>query len=574
MKKLMALLIMVGVMVAKTPKKMTVSLKPAVKSATSVNANVDTKSWIPLLTEDFEAGIPGDWQVIDGNSDGVMWVAGTTGDLQGNDPPSYGTQYAYYSDDDAGSGSPQTPGEELISPSVDASSYTQVKIKYAWGYNDIGSNDWYKVEYSTDGGSTWNLINEYTADGSGWDSIVVSGSYSDVKVRFVYYETGSTWAWACAADNVSIEGWQALTHDVGVTAVSPSGMSAPGPQEVIVTVANFGSSDESNVPVWVKINGTPFNSPQYVDVNAGSSVDVSFGNYNFTEGSYTITAYTALTGDQYPGNDTMTVEYNATWWLQYDDGVVVNGWAWASGYDNRGWGMRFDLPAAGVQIDSVFVGLTNVSAGAKPLALVVYGDAGGQPNAGDVLWSKDTSLDAAVWSNWTGHVIYSDNFSVGSNTSIYYFWVDATGGDGQYLCIDAGLAMPSEYYWYLHNYPSPTFGQVNHGGDWFLRIHVNSASGLSEWIPYNPHKEILLSVKPSITTGGKVNVVLAVKDEVKVSVKVLDITGKVVATLYEGSIKGEKVISWNTASVKPGAYFIKVSTPYYTKVSSRVIVAK
>ena len=160
---------------AKTPKKMTVSLKPAVKSATGVNANADTKSWVTLLTEDFEAGIPGDWQVIDGNSDGVMWVAGTTGDLQGNDPPSYGTQYAYYSDDDAGSGSPQTPGEELISPSVDASSYTQVKIKYAWGYNDIGSNDWYKVEYSTDGGSTWNLINEYTADGSGWDSIVVSG---------------------------------------------------------------------------------------------------------------------------------------------------------------------------------------------------------------------------------------------------------------------------------------------------------------------------------------------------------------------------------------------------------------
>ncbi|HDM43351.1 MAG TPA: T9SS type A sorting domain-containing protein, partial [Firmicutes bacterium] len=548
-------------------------LKPAVKSATSVNANADTKSWIPLLTEDFEAGIPGDWQVVDGNNDGHTWVAGTTDDLHGNDPPDYGTQYAYYSDDDAGHYSPQTPGEELISPSVDASSCTQVKIKYAWGYDHWYTTDWYKVEYSTDGGLTWNLINEYTSDGSGWDSIIITGSYSDVKVRFVYYETGQICAWACAADNVSIEGCQVLTHDVGVTAISPSGMSVPDSQEVVVTVANFGTSDESNVPVWVKINGTPFNSPQYVDVTADSSVDVSFGDYNFTGGSYTITAYTALTGDQYPGNDTMTVEYNATWWFQYDDGVVVDGWAWTSGYGN-GWGMRFDVPA-GVQIDSVFVGLANYpSPGAKPLALVVYGDAGGQPNPYDVLWSKDTSLDAAVWSNWTGHVIYSDNFSVGSNTSIYYFWVDSMGGDGQYLCIDGDLAMPSEYYWYLMYYPSPMFGQINYGGDWFLRIHINGASGLSEWIPYNPHKEIRLSVKPSITTGGKVNVVLAVKDKIKASVKVLDITGKVVATLYEGSIKGEKVINWNTASVKPGAYFIKVSTPYYTEVSSRVIVAK
>ncbi|HDM42874.1 MAG TPA: hypothetical protein ENG29_00630, partial [Firmicutes bacterium] len=535
LKKSLITFIGVGILMAKVDKvknEFSFTSKFIVKSATNVNSNVDVKSWISLLAEDFETGIPDDWEVIDGNGDGVMWVAGTTDDLWGNDPPDYGTQYAYYSDDDAGYYSPQTPGEELISPSVDASSYSQVKIKYAWGFEKGGwySSDWYKVEYSTDGGSTWNLINEYTSDGSGWDSIVITGSYSDVKVRFVYYETGPSRAWACAADNVSIEGWQELAHDVSVTGISPRDTGTPGSQEIIVTVKNFGTSDESNVPVYVEVNGTPFNSPQYVDLTAGSSVDVSFGNYNFTEGSYTITAYTALTGDQYPDNDTMTVGYNATWWIQYDDGVVVAGCGWMSGYNNRGWGMRFDVPA-GVQIDSVFVGLMNGCSGARPLALAVYGDAGGQPNPDDLLWSKDTSLEATTSFNCTGHVIYSDNFSVGSNTSIYYFWVDVVGGDSQFLCRDASISMPPEYYWILHNYPSPVFYQGNEGGDWFLRIHLG-IEGLSEWIPYNPHKEIRLSVKPSITTGGKVNVVLAVKDEVKASVKVLDITGKVVATLY------------------------------------------
>ncbi|HDM43123.1 MAG TPA: hypothetical protein ENG29_01895, partial [Firmicutes bacterium] len=451
LKKLSMILIGAGILMAKVDKvknEVSPTLKPVVKSATNVNANVDTKSWTPLLTEDFEAGIPGDWQVIDGNGDGVMWVAGTTGDLGGNDPPDYGTQYAYYSDDDAGSGSPQTPGEELISPSVDASSYTQVKIKYAWGYRDIGSNDWYKVEYSTDGGSTWNLINEYTADGSGWDSIVVSGSYSDVKVRFVYYETGQTWAWACAADNVSIEGWQSLTHDVGVTAVSPSGTGLPGGINVVVTVGNFGLNDET-FPVYVDIVGP--NSGSFdttVTLASGGTMDIDFGTFNFVEGDYTITAYTALTGDQYTGNDTMEVNYCA-----FVTGQVIKSWDVQA--------LTGDNHCLGVEFLNGYLIVSGGNSGSDPNKVYVIDTTG----SGSLVYT----FDQPSWStSWGWRDLCSDQYDTlyaSVNNNVDVFVIDFSGGTMNVVYSFAGpenpnraLAYrPSDGHFFTANWSGPLY---------------------------------------------------------------------------------------------------------------------
>lgn len=539
------------------------------------NVKTGLENWTILLSEDFEDGIPDDWQVVDGNGDGYTWVAGTTGDLLGNDPPNYGTQYAYYSDNDAGNTSPQTPGEELITPSVNVDTYVRIKIKYAWGFVDLGC-DMFKAEYSTDNGVTWNLIKVYSGNGNGWDSVIVFGIYSTIKVRFVYFETTSCWAYACAVDNVTIEGSESFSHDVGVTSVSPSGNGYPGFAGVFVTVANFGTNGEVNVPVYVEINDVPFNSPQYVNLPPGDSAVVVFGNYNFSEGSYTIVAYTALEGDEYTENDTMMVSYDASWWLQYDDGVIAGAACWYSANaNNTGWGMRFDIPFTNVRIDSVFVGLMRHpdSVGEKPLVLVVYGDSNGFPKASEELWSKDTSLEPAPYPNWTGFVIYSDNFSVGSNSSIYYFWVNLHPCDGSYLCHDIQPSKPPEYYWQIGNYPNPSFGMGGAGDfDWFLRIHINGASGLNKWLPFNPHKEIFFSVKPSIVFGGKVNIILSTQEKMKVSVKILDVVGRIIKKLYEGTLKGSKIIVWDIKQTKAGIYFVEVSTSSYTKMSSKIIV--
>ena len=165
-----------------------------------------------LIDEDFESGMPGDWTVVDGNSDGATWTVGTTGDLLGFTPPDYGTQYAYYSDDDAGSSSPQTPGEDLITPALFATPYDSIVAMFAIGWQSIGSNDHYGVfnrEFTGGSWSAWTMAVEYPDDDSLWDTLKVTAKLSADSVQFMwrYWETAATYAWACAVDNITITGY-------------------------------------------------------------------------------------------------------------------------------------------------------------------------------------------------------------------------------------------------------------------------------------------------------------------------------------------------------------------------------
>ena len=135
------------------------------------------RAW--LIAEDFEAGMPGDWTVIDGNTppDGVTWTTGTTPDLHSYTPPGYGTAYAYYSDDDA---YPSTIGNEyLISPAKYCATYTGMEFDYSFGYDHLSSYAWFTVEARFHDGSTWGSwiqlayygsLNPYPQDKAGTDT--------------------------------------------------------------------------------------------------------------------------------------------------------------------------------------------------------------------------------------------------------------------------------------------------------------------------------------------------------------------------------------------------------------------
>jgi len=86
-----------------------------------------------LLSEDFEAGIPGDWTVVNGNGDFYTWTTGTTADLWGYDPPGYGSAYAYYSDDDAYLTAPAGT-EYLIAPAKGCAGLANLILSYGWGF--------------------------------------------------------------------------------------------------------------------------------------------------------------------------------------------------------------------------------------------------------------------------------------------------------------------------------------------------------------------------------------------------------------------------------------------------------
>jgi hypothetical protein len=152
-----------------------------------------------LLYEDFSTWPPANWTIVDGGSTTDTWMHcdGCTRSLDGADGA-----YAMVDSDDAGS---VDMVEELITPSVDCSSYTTVLLSFYHYYNYY-SGDEGVVEVSTDGGTTWTQVVSYTADTENgvletFDISADAAGQADVMIRFMY--TGN-WAWYWLVDDVTV----------------------------------------------------------------------------------------------------------------------------------------------------------------------------------------------------------------------------------------------------------------------------------------------------------------------------------------------------------------------------------
>lgn len=173
-----------------------------------------------LLEEDFESGMPAGWTVVDGNSDGYMWTTGTTSDMGTYTPPGYGSAYAYYSDDDAGSGAINN-NEELISPSIYSGGYTTLELVYGYGFRVYQTGEKYRVKIRTYNGgwSAWSDLTVYTSSGNGTEIIDISSYLPADSVQFDWFYSDSTssshWGWACSCDNILLRRGYLVVFDDG-----------------------------------------------------------------------------------------------------------------------------------------------------------------------------------------------------------------------------------------------------------------------------------------------------------------------------------------------------------------------
>jgi hypothetical protein len=245
-----------------------------------------TRGWVSLISEDFESGMPAGWIVTDGNSDGYTWAVGTTADLGGYDPPNYGSAYAYYSDDDAGSGAP--PGTEyLTAPPQSVNSMTVLTLMFGWGFQ-IYDDPFGSVYARFHDGGSWGAyvqLATYFVDANGIDTFDLT-SYlpaDSVQIEFRYEDPNAGWGWAFGVDNVELEGFVPTDDDVGVASIdSPIGTVLIGTVvDVLVTVQNFGNNaatfdvhaeiqDASQTVVWS-------GDTTGINLGAGNSQQIDFG---------------------------------------------------------------------------------------------------------------------------------------------------------------------------------------------------------------------------------------------------------------------------------------------------------
>ncbi len=276
--------------------------------------------WTPLFQEDFETGvIPPGWTVIDANGDGYSWVVGTTGDIDGYAPPNYGTAYAYYSDDDAGSSAPASD-EQLITPSIALPSVGSLRLIYGWGIYTWSADDYLVVKarfFSGGSWGTWDTIATHYPDANGQDTIDLSSFLpaESLQVMFEYIDSGG-WNWAVAVDNVSVEG--VLSYNLTTTQiVEPQGavsrFSAIYPE---MEVTNTGAND-ATYDAYFEIYDSLFLNLLYADTLTGNTLltgnkDTLHFNKIFNppyDGWYNAKAYVVYTLDQYPPDDTLVSQF-------------------------------------------------------------------------------------------------------------------------------------------------------------------------------------------------------------------------------------------------------------------------
>jgi len=181
-----------------------------------------------LLFENFEAGVvPAGWTVIDGNTDGYEWEVGTSGDMGSYEPPAYGSYYAFYSDDDAGSGVINT-NEALVSPAIGIpGSAANLGISYGYGFQTWETGELFdvKVRFHDGSWSGWQTIATYNTDGNGTETIDLTASLpaDSVQFQWMYHDEASSghWGYACGCDNVVTSYDYTYQNDAGEVVSTP-----------------------------------------------------------------------------------------------------------------------------------------------------------------------------------------------------------------------------------------------------------------------------------------------------------------------------------------------------------------
>jgi hypothetical protein len=161
--------------------------------------------WQIVYQENFEQGLPNGWQIIDGNNDGYKWNVGNPGFYY--PPPSYGTKYAYYNDDEAGPSSPPA-NEILISPPIFITNSDSIRFTYSYGFNTLYFDDILRIKMRKfkNGWQDYFKIDSIYNLGNGIRIVDLSNylPFDSIQFMFHYVDNGGQ-NYGPGIDNLKVE---------------------------------------------------------------------------------------------------------------------------------------------------------------------------------------------------------------------------------------------------------------------------------------------------------------------------------------------------------------------------------
>ena len=263
---------------------------------------------------DFEDG-PQGWTHTNGLAFPAGWAVQASGLHSNAVSPDPGDSSMWIDSDAAGSG--VTILDTCYSPVVVPPTNMQW-FKWGCGYQNYVGIDTFTVGFQTFSGGSWQTPVEvalYDTDigPDVWDSVDVSAYQGSDSIQlFFSYKDNGNWSWYASFDNVSL--FAPLGHDVGVTAITspPSGFAVPGDHDVIATIHNFGTVQETfNVTATVYDTTDSWNqiltqTITLTDFASLADTTHTFGLVTFVDAhTYYTEVYTDLVDDN-PSNDTLS----------------------------------------------------------------------------------------------------------------------------------------------------------------------------------------------------------------------------------------------------------------------------
>lgn len=212
------------------------------------------------VNENFDTGIPGTWNIIDGGAaTGDSWA-------QGNNASRWldGTPYATVDSDANGNGIHLI--ETLESPVFDASSAPNLFLEFDHWYNAIGSDSGTVEVFD---GTQWVVVATFNMDigapnNPDQQSIDISAyKNANMQVRF-HYNDGDDWAWYWIVDNVLVR---------SISCPDPSNLAVAN---LLSTSADLSWTENGTATTWnVEYGVSGFTLGTGTQVNGTSSNPLS-----------------------------------------------------------------------------------------------------------------------------------------------------------------------------------------------------------------------------------------------------------------------------------------------------------
>lgn len=365
-----------------------------------------------------------------------------------------------------------------------------------------------------------------------------------------------------------------FTHDYSV----PNFLSLPSSwvkntaYSVKAKVQNFGTSAETSVPIKFFVNGVLTGTPINKSLVAGGIDSVSFPWTPTTAGAYNLKIASALTTDEYRGNDTasinITVLPGAVQTIFCDDFTATSNWTlttaggtvpWASiaAYSRYtmpvtaiapGLGCDVDLAGSGNSSNSIATLTTGLNCTGKTQIYLTF----------DHDWYALSTSD---------HAMVELSVDGGTTWSTLADWTASHRNSTETIQLPTAENKPSVKL---------RFTAIQPSWDWWwivdnvcVKGYIADGTGNNSTIPYT----YSLSQNYPNPFNPTTAINYSVKNNGFVTLKVYDMLGKEVASLVnEVKAAGNYMIDFNASNLSTGVYYYKMEVNGFSSVKKMVLI--